>query len=449
MLLAAELCPFGTMKTKRLLLFLPLFAVAAAAHAGDNAWQKWWHGNKATGNLFGAADAMQDRGLTIDGRWRGIYFGVIESQNGSGSAFAQELAFAAKLNFAKLTRAPGLKGWEAFGEVRWRDPASYALPNRFVEASTLFDPNRFSGGTGWRLLSFGLRYTTPEMFGAEDFATLTAGWLRPKDEYIDQPLQGLFVNKAIAVAEGLGGDIPYGGSYSAWGGTLRIKPVKWQYTKAGLFMSYPNAASSQNNGLMFQGIPGSNGLFFMGETGVTPEIGPDKLPGKYALGAYVYGQSESLGGNQSGFYLQMDQQLLRERDNSEDAADDAVDGFTLVTAMEKKNRLSTQGLRMFSLLFFSPEYNNLYPFYVHGGFAYEGLLPRRGGDQFIVGTAFATYGAGSQPGATSSTLVEVGYRLRINDWAFIQPYAQYIAQPNGSPAVSDAAILGFFVGADF
>jgi porin len=433
----------------KLITLLVLLAGACAAQAGDNPWQKWWHGNKATGNLFGTADAMHDRGVQIDGRWRGIYFGVVKSQKGTGNAFAQELSFAAKLNFAKLLRSPALEGLEAFGEARWRDPATDAAPNRFVKASTLFDPSRFAGGTGWRLLSFGLRYTAPEIFGAEDFATLTAGWLRPKDEFIDQPLQGLFVNKAIAVAEGLGGDIPYGGSYTAWGGTLRIKPTKWHYAKAGLFMSYPDSNDSLNNGLMFQGIPGSNGLYFMGETGVTPKIGPAKLPGRYAVGAYVYGQNESYGGNKSGYYLQIDQQLLREPSTAGDAADDTVDGLTLVTAMEKKNRLSSQGLRLFSLLLFAPPDNNLYPFYVHGGLVYEGLIPRRGGDQLIVGTAFATYGDGSKSGANPSTLVEAGYRIRINDWAFIQPYAQYIARPAGSAAVSDAAILGFYVGADF
>jgi carbohydrate-selective porin OprB len=45
--------------------------------------------------------------------------------------------------------------------------------------------------------------------------------------------------------------------------------------------------------------------------------------------------------------------------------------------------------------------------------------------------------------------VEVGYRVRVNGWAFIQPYAQYLVQPNGTAAVPDAAILGAFVGVDF
>jgi porin len=438
---------------RKLLLLLAIIAGAITARAEENAWQKWWHSDKATGDLFGAAPVMRDNGLKIDGRWRGIYFGVIESEKGSGNAFAQELSFAAKLNLAKLLRAPGLEGLEAFGEGRWRDAGQSANPDHFVEASALFNPSRFAGGTGWRLLSFGLRYATPEVFGAKDFAMLTAGWLRPKDEFIDQPLQGLFVNKAIAVAKGLGGNIAYGGSYSAWGTTLRIKPTKWQYTKAGLFMSYPNSFASANNGLMFQGYasdPASNGLFFMGETGVTPDIGAAKLPGRYALGAYVYGQNESYdGGNKSGYYLQIDQQLLREPSTAGDEADDTVDGLTLVSAMEKQNRLSSQGLRMFSLMLFTPEYNDRYPFYFHGGLVYEGLVPQRGGDQLIVGTAFATYGSGSQPGASSTTLVEAGYRIRINDWAFVQPYAQYIASPAGTTSVSDGAILGFFLGADF
>ena len=54
-------------------------------------------------------------------------------------------------------------------------------------------------------------------------------------------------------------------------------------------MSYPEATSTGNHGLAFQGFgpdPGQNGLFAIGETGFMPKIGASQLPGKYAFGGF-------------------------------------------------------------------------------------------------------------------------------------------------------------------
>jgi len=141
--------------------------------------------------------------------------------------------------------------------------------------------------------------------------------------------------------------------------------------------------------------------------------------------------------------------LWRESSTAEDAENDAVDGLPLVTAMERRQKVSSEGLRMFSLFLYAPESNNDYSFYMHGGLVYEGLLPGRGGDQLIAGLALGNYGERSLPSASATTLVEVGYRVRVNGWAFVQPYAQYLANPAGTSAVANAAILGAFVGVDF
>lgn len=439
------------MKRPLFYLLLSLMSVVQLL-AAEGSFETWWNGRKATGELLGARPFTRDIGLTIDGRWRGIYFGILDSANGPGDAFAQELAFGAKIDMAKFFSQPCLEGLTAFGETRWRDPGSIANPNRFVDASPLFNPSRFAGGTGWRLLSYGFRHQSGEVFGIPDFATIAGGWLRPKDEFVDQPLQGLFVNNAIASAEGLGADIPFGGSFSTWGGTLQIKAADRQYTKLGLFMSFPKSNDSANHGLAFQGYapaPAQNGLFFMGETGVKPELGPAKLPGHYAFGGYFFQDGANAALSRFGLYWQFDQMLWRESSSAEDAANEVLDGLPLVTAMDRRRKVSSEGLRFFSLFLYAPESNNAYSFYMHGGLVYEGLLPGRGEDQLIAGLALGNYGEKSLPGASATALVELGYRFRVNGWAFIQPYAQYLVQPNGTAAVPDAAILGAFVGVDF
>ncbi len=398
---------------------------------GGSALGRWWDGRKATGDWFGARDVLEDNGLTINAQWRGIYFGIVASENGTGNAFAQELAFGGRLDFAKLTRVGALDGLAGFGEVRWREPGSGAFPNETVEASSLFNPSRYAGGAGWRLMNFGLTYTTPELFGARDFLTLTAGWLQPQKEFIEQPLARLFANNAVASAEAVGANIPFGSSLSTWGGTLQIKPASWQYTKLGLFMTYPDPTAASNNGLMLQGLPGENGLFAIGETGFTPKIGPAKLPGRYAFGGYYYGEDNQRDGSSKyGFYWQADQMVFREPSAAAPA-------------------LSEQGLRVFSLFTAAPAYNNRYPFYMQGGLVYEGLFPSRDADQLMVAVAYGKYSGETQPGRSGTTFLEAGYRVKINGWSFVQPFAQYIARPNGTASVADAAILGLFMGVDF
>lgn len=418
-------------------------ALPAAAHAAseqpaaveqpktESVLSAWWNGKKATGNWFGARDVLEDNGFTLNSSWRGIYFGVVSSENGTGNAFTQELVFAARLDFAKLTRAQAIDGLAAFGEVRWREPGGGANPNEIIEASSLFNPSRYAGGVGWRLMNFGLTYTMPELFGVKDFLSVTGGWLQPQKEFVDQPLARLFANNAMASAEGLGGNIPFSSSFSSWGGTLQVKPVEWSYVKGGLFMSFPNPTDSNNNGLMFRGINEENGLFAIGEAGVTPKIGPSKLPGRYAFGGYCYGEdNEEYGTSKYGFYWQADQMVFRE-------------------SLSDADKLSEQGLRLFSLFVATPAYNNRYPFYFQTGLVYEGLIPTRDKDQLMAGVAFGQYSGDTQPARTSTTLLEAGYRVKINNWAFVQPFAQIFVQPNGTDRIANAGILGIFMGVDF
>jgi carbohydrate-selective porin OprB len=430
----------------------PPVASASSSERGST-FAQWWSGPNFTGDLLGARDTLDDRGLKITGKWRGAFYGMLDSENGQRGVFDQEIVFGATLDLAKLTGFDALNGLSAFGETRWRDNRGDSNPNDTVEASTMFNPSHFQSGVGWRLLTFGLKYTTPKLFGAKDFLTLTGGWLRPQREFIDQPLSKLFVNNAVESSKGVGGNIPFSSSFSTWGGTIEVKPLPWQYTKAGLFMSYPNAMSSDNHGLMFQGCasdPSQNMLMFMGETGITPQIGSAKLPGRYAFGGYFYGQDTAKYGNSKyGFYWQADQMLFREASATASSAAGASDGKSLTTPVNAAETpaLSKQGLRLFSLFTCAPPDNNRYPFYMQGGFVYEGLLPLRDRDLLLAVVGLGQY-AGVEDGSNTA-VIEIGYRLQVNGWAFVQPYFQYLSRPNGTSEVANASVLGFLAGVDF
>ena len=57
--------------------------------------------------------------------------------------------------------------------------------------------------------------------------------------------------------------------------------------------------------------------------------------------------------------------------------------------------------------------------------------------------------ADGDPEPNQTVLIEAGYRFKLNGWSFVQPFAQYIVQPDGTTAVANAAILGLFFGIDF
>lgn len=434
----------------------------------------WWNGKYMTGNWFGFRDTLGDIGLTFNGKYYGAYFGVVDSQRGARGFWDQGIEFGAEQNFGKLLNMDELNGVKGFAQFRYRDSQRSADPNQFVQGNSMFNPSNWISGTQFRILNFGLELGTGDLLPVKDMVVFRGGWLQPQKEFIDQPLSKLFLNNAVNSAKGVGGNIPFSSSFSTWGGTLKVKPVEWHYVKGGLFMAYPEATANGNHGMAFEGFaqnPAKNGLMAMLETGFTPKLGPSELPGKYAVGGYYYGgQKNSFNGTyqygQYGFYFQADQMLYREP-SPEPAplAKGPSDGKSIASgkdfkepvAMEKP-KLSKQGLSMFNLLSYAPKYNNPFPFYFQSGLVYTGLIPHRDADQTIFSVAYGSYsyqniqnlqntGKVNQPNYTM--FLEGGYRIAINEWAFLQPFIQYEIRPAGTGAVANATILGFYTGLTF
>lgn len=451
------------------LTVLSLAGLVTASAATDPP-ADWWNGRYMTGNWFGARDSLAAHGLTFSGKWEGDFVGILDSKNGARGSFDQEINFKGDVDFAKLTGYAALDGLTAFGEVRYRQPLGpNTNPATFIGGTSMFSPLHFQSGTQWRLTNFGAGYTTPELFGVKSFLTVRAGWLQPSKEFVVQPLAQLFVNNAINSGRGLGGNVQWSSSYSAWGGTLQAKPTSDLYVKGGLFLAMPFGTSSSNHGLSFQGYapnPDKNGLMPVAEAGYTPKFGPAQLPGKYAAGGFCFGvDSPSYNGAPAtapyGFYFQADQMLYREPSAPAPAGKGPSDGNAIAGGKSfesgvgpTKPVLSDQGLGMFNLLTFAPEsvVCDVLPFYFQTGLVYKGLIPSRDKDQAMVALAYGSYnsnkidalqdlGAVNQPNYTM--VLEVGYRIQLNPWAYFQPFFQFIAQPNGTGAVQNASVLGF------
>jgi carbohydrate-selective porin OprB len=435
--------------------------------ASEDRLGEWWGGKYLTGDWLGARGVLADRGVEFKGKWVGVYYGVVDSQRGSRGFFDQELAFDADVDLAKLTGSGVLRGVSAFGGVRWRDPRSASNPNTFVEGNPMFNPGRYQSGTQWRLTQFGVGYVSPEMFGVKNFLTLKGGWLQPQKDFMVQPLSVLFVNNAICSSKGLTYNMPWSSSLSTWGGVMQVKPSASLYLKGSLYMAAPQLTASGNHGLAFEGYaqdPSRNGLMTMIEAGWTPNLGASKLPGKYAAGGYYFGvDAKSFDGKTAsngiyGFYFQADQMLYREPSAEGASAAESSSGKSFKSPVAPSGPLSDQGLSMFNLLSFAPDYINLVDFYFQSGLVYKGLIPGRDNDLAMCAMAYGNYsgdrihvlqgnGVVDQPNFTM--VLEAGYRVQINPWSYIQPYAQYVIHPSGTDAVANATVLGFMAGLTF
>jgi len=420
----------------------------------------WWEGKYATGNWFGARETLVDHGVTFSGEWKANFLWNVDGGLQQRFGYDDEFKFRVLLDASKLTGWEALDGLTFFSDVRYRGGAGV---NKWVGASANFAPSTFQGGRLWRFQNAYATYTTPELFGVKQLLTISGGWQNPTDIFITQPLNKFFVNNTFNSGRGLSANgIPWGGSYAAWGGYVKVKPLDWYYAQAGLYLAIPQGTATNNHGLDFAGYrinPDLNGLYFLAETGVTPAIGPAKLPGRYAAGFIYWGvENTSFYGEKYdekvAVYWQADQMLFREPSAGEPAGKGPSDGKKAVVS---KPRISDQGLSLFSLVNFAPKFNNNIPFYFQTGLVYKGLIPGRDNDQTGVALAYGNYSAYKQiadenkglPVQEYEGVLEFDYRVQINKWAYLQPSLQYIIRPGANGLTPNATVLGFQAGVTF
>lgn len=453
------------MKTRLLTLVAATMTLAAVPSLrAQSSLSDWWNGSHATGEWLGARSALDDRGLVLGGSWKSNFFGVVDGGKQQQGAFDEQILFSLKIDFEKLAGIPGLT---AQASAWYRDGRGV---NNYVGASAAFNPSALQVGTGWRLLPVYLQWESRDLLPVKDMVTLAGGWANPYYFFIQQPASQLFVNNALFQTKGLvNSGIPWSGAAETWGGHLKIKPTTWSYAQAGLYMAIPGALSSGNRGVYFEGASpaDSNGLYAIGETGVTPQIGASKLPGKYAFGGIYFGvENQSYNGTPNtgryALYGQVDQMLFREAGVPTAGQDEPGDHKTVADPKTFKAPaptapLSEQGLYAFSFVSFAPEYNNAMPFYFHTGLVYKGLIPTRDMDQLGAAFAFGNYSfdklqadeAAGRSQQTMEAVLELDYRLQINKFCYAQPFLQYLIRPGGSGQIENATILGLQMGVTF
>lgn len=413
--------------------------------------------NGATAGWFGLAKPLKSCGFSVTGEYKQQFLGEVSGgiPNQPKGVWVGEVKLKFQYDFEPVF---GIKGLVL--ESNWRERFG---GNPQLEAGTfnLFNPSILAIAPGLRILTQQLEYTT-----SNRVLTINAGWENPYEQFLQQPLSKLFENTAISSAKGIGGipgpgipvwsrtqkkyvnyitsPVPWGSTYAAWGGTVKIRPHRQVYVQSGLYAAisgtagvpasdytptdvYPYTSLSReylgqirpagystvtkvnangqlngtttsryvpspnnNHGFNFQGSPtfhpnGNGGNYSQNGLYNVNEIGWEPKFGNDQLeGKYALGSY--LWGQNNTSYTPASWVTGQTKPTSF-SQNSAVWGLYLQADQQLFREKGTdaahpskQGLFSFNEATFTPPQNNALPFYFQSGVVYKGLIPHRDED---------------------------------------------------------------------
>ena len=204
------------------------------------------------------AQPLKSYGLKVTGEAKEVYFGQVTGglPNQPKGNWLNEEKLKFVFDFEPLF---GIKGLTIESNWRYRGGGN---PQWAAGTPSNFNPTTYASGTGVRILTQQIEYSTPNKA-----ITINAGWENPYEQFLQQPLSKFFENNSITSSKGIGGaagpgipvvnpasatgvkgvptagsvryyttsPVPWGSTYAAWGGTLKIKPVRDVYIQSGLY----------------------------------------------------------------------------------------------------------------------------------------------------------------------------------------------------------------------
>ncbi len=452
---------------KKIPASLAVFLSFTAAHATeDRFWDyytpvpsnyigsdQWWQGDAATGDWWGTRNWLdKSKGIEFSGTYTTDLAGNPVGGMKQGFTYTDNIAFGAKLDMEKLV------GWRgATFTIAATDRNGRSLSQEYI--GNQFTVQQIFGGQTIILTDLHLS----QKFWDRK-ADLKIGRFSSGDDFASSPLYWLYMNNGI---DGNPQSLPVNATFSAypwasWAARLRVDPSPEWNAQLGLFQVSNRTFARNLNGLNMAFEP-TDGVMFVGQVGWTPEFfksrvkripteteeaeGVEKvegdmhgLPGHYWFGAYYstwqYAQfgTTDTAPNAYGFYWHADQTVYQESPGSD------------------------QGLTLWTAFVLSPQENIAkLPFQWNAGTVYQGLLPKRDNDSAIFGLAWGNFSSDySDSGAAYNgdpasfeLALEVGYRIQLNRFFYVQPDVQYIVQPGGTGSIPNALVLGAQIGVSF
>ncbi len=457
------------MKTAKRLLPLALVLAASTTHAlEDRFWdyytpypsnfigsEQWWKGDSLTGDWWGMRNWLdKDKGIEFSGTYTTDLAGNPVGGMDQGFTYTDNIAFGLKLDLEKLV------GWRgATFTIAATDRNGNSLSQDFI--GNQFTVQQIYGGQTIILTDLHL----VQKFW-DDKANIKVGRFSAGDDFASSPLYWLYMNNGI---DGNPQALPVNASFSAypwasWAARLRIDPTPDWNAQVGLYQVSGRTFARNLNGLNMDFDP-TDGVMFVGQVGWTPEFfkrpvkrvetqdappedtseeAPDDLsgmPGHYWFGGYystwsLYSQfgTDETAANAYGFYWHGDQMVYQEAPGSD------------------------QGLILWTAFVLSPQQNiSKLPFQWNSGVVYRGLVPSRDEDVTMFGLAYGQFSSDYSASGSAykgnpanyEMALEVGYRVQVNRFFYVQPDVQYIVQPGGTGSIPNALVLGAQIGVTF
>ena len=376
----------------------------------------------------------------LGGAWRDFFAssesdwaGNVSGGKSRGFTYVNSIEFGVKLDMEKLV------GWEG-GSILIR----------------AIDRN----GTNLSERRIGNFFTVQQVFGSEtlmlqsvaieqklfrDSLSIKFGRQAMGDDFAASSIYGLYMSNAI---DGTPKSLTTTSAFSCypgsvWGGRIRYEAPDQQWNASfGVYQANDRIYNQDKHGVDF-GIRNNDGVTFIGQVGWTPTFNKIEtkgtvsgLQGHYWFGAYVslwdipqFNSAETYDTSYA-LYWHADQMVYQ--------AEPGTD----------------KGLSVWTLFDLAPQQNvSLMPYQVSGGLFYKGLIPGRDEDVIISGASYGYFSrdyaaqqrALGEDDPNSETVLELGYRVQLNKFFFIQTNLKYIFNPYGT-TIPDAVVLGARVG---
>ncbi|MEO1199162.1 MAG: carbohydrate porin [Pseudomonadota bacterium] len=390
--------------------------------------------NNVTGSWGGWRDELVARGLALEAAYFGQFAANPIGGESQGASWRGGLALGA---FADLDRLFDVERTYFTMSFTYNDGTSSLTPthvgNEFpVQLSSATD-NRYTRlvhlAVGTQLFDNTVALNGGRIVAGEQFANLAQAC-----NSVNQAICG---NPIVAPRNITFPTYPN----AVWGMNFEYKPDFAWYAKTGAYAVESDLLDDTNGGTNF-GLPDGAGPLVLAELGYlfgrTPARGPEGgltpaslvSSGTYKVGAYYDGEqltNLSTGDTQRhtwGVYAMGEQQLYRERTNSDD------------------------GVWAWLALSYAPPDVNRVQFMAAGGVSYNGLIDGRPDDTISLIVANGHF-SDRLPDQSSETLIEADLRIQALPSVYIEPNLQYIINPDGRSTIDSALVTGIALGVNF
>jgi porin len=430
-------------------------ALEGAVHGPDAptrfSMSDYMAGDYFLGDWGGARQRLAEAGVAFDSYYVMNPAANVSGGKKRGGSYVDNFYLGVTFDLDKLL------GWRGLQlAVSGINRSGGSVTNAYVGSQ--YDVQQVHGGQN----VFFYNLTLEEKFW-DDKVRLKIGRFGASDDFNTSPIYGLYMNNGI---DGNIRNVLFDTQFSAypfatWAARLRIDPTPEWNLQLGVFQTWSGIFDRTHNGVDWR-IRGDDGVMLLAQLGWTPEFfkrpvpsaGDGKgdakslrapemkgLPGHYWIGGSYspwtgfsqFGKTEKTNGSY-GFYLHADQMVYQKSPGSE------------------------EGLTLFAATGYYPQENiSIMPWQVNVGAFYTGLIPGRPTDKTIVGLIHGHFSSdyaqtvemsgGGRP--TRETVIEIGHRIQLSKFAYIQPDIQYVSRPGGTGHLADAVVIGAQVGISF